>query len=99
MNTGSLRIYRRCGKCGKKQEFINSEKFRVNANGNLIDVWLIFRCKKCKHTWNLLIYERKKISRIDPAEYEQFLQNDYDLARKYGNDISFLRKNNAEFHL
>ena len=24
---------------GKKQEFINSKKFRVNANGNKVDVW------------------------------------------------------------
>ena len=51
----SFRIYHRCGGCGKKQEFENSKRFRVNANGNLVDVWLIYRCKKCKHSWNLTI--------------------------------------------
>ena len=45
-----IRVFHRCGGCGKKQEFLNSGKFRVNANGNKVDVWLIYRCKKCKHS-------------------------------------------------
>ena len=32
-----MKVYHRCGGCEKKQGFINSEKFRVNANGNRID--------------------------------------------------------------
>ena len=32
-----MKVYHRCGGCGKKQVFINSEKSRVNANGNRID--------------------------------------------------------------
>lgn len=28
-----IETYHRCGGCGKKQEFVNSGKFRVNANG------------------------------------------------------------------
>ena len=35
-----IRVYHRCGGCGKKQEFLNSKKFRVNANGNKIDVYV-----------------------------------------------------------
>lgn len=80
-----------------KKEFINSGKFRVNANGNRVDVWLIYRCKKCKHSWNLTIYERVRPSRIEPEEYELFMENDYALALIYGNDIGFLKRNNAEF--
>ena len=93
----SVRIFHRCGGCGKKQVFINSGKFRVNANGNRVDVWLIYRCKKCKHSWNLTIYERMRPSKINKEEYELFMENDYELALKYGNDIDFLKRNNAEF--
>lgn len=78
------------------QEFINSGKFRVNANGNRVNVWLIYRCKKCKHSWNLTIYERIKPSKIQQEDYELFMENDYELALKYGNDIDFLKRNNAE---
>ena len=91
------KIYHRCGGCGQKREFVNTGKFRVNANGNKVDVWLIYRCKKCKHFWNLTIYERTKPSRINADEYELFLDNDSELAMTYGNDLNFLKRNNAEF--
>ncbi len=89
MSLDSIKVYHRCGGCGKKQAFINSGKFRVNANGNRVDVWLIYRCKNCKHSWNLAIYERMRPSKIK--------KDDYELASKYGNDIDFLKRNNAEF--
>ena len=53
-------VLHRCGGCGKKQPFVNTGKFRVNANGSRLDVWLIFRCSKCKHSWNLTVYERRR---------------------------------------
>lgn len=93
----TVRVYHRCGGCGKKQEFVNSGKFRVNANGNRVDVWLIYRCKKCKHSWNLAIYERVRPSRIEQEQYELFLDNDSALVMLYGNDMVFLKRNNAEF--
>ena len=97
MSLDSIKVYHRCGGCGKKQAFINSGKFRVNANGNRVDVWLIYRCKKCKHSWNLAIYERMRPSKIKKDDYELFMENDYELVSKYGNDIDFLKRNNAEF--
>lgn len=97
MSLDSIKVYHRCGGCGKKQVFINSGKFRVNANGNRVDVWLIYRCKYCKHSWNLAIYERMRPSKIKKDDYVLFMENDYELASKYGNDIDFLKRNNAEF--
>lgn len=91
-----LTVLHRCGGCGKKQPFVNSRRFRVNANGNRVDVWLIFRCAKCKHSWNLTIYERRSPGRIDPEEYGKFLDNDADLADRYGSDPAFLRCNGGE---
>lgn len=29
-------------------------------------------------------------------DYELFMENDFELASKYGNDIDFLKRNNAE---
>lgn len=97
-SANGIRVYHRCGGCGKKQEFINSKKFRVNANGNKVDVWLIYRCRKCKHTWNLTVYERKNPNKIPADLYELFLNNDEDTALLFGNNIAFLKQNNAEFN-
>ena len=96
-NGGAIPVYHRCGGCGKKQEFLNSGKFRVNANGNSVDVWLIYRCKKCKHSWNLTIYERTKPGKIPADLFEAFQMNDAETAAAYGRNIDFLRKNHAEF--
>ncbi len=92
-----IRVYRRCGGCGKKQEFLNSGKFRVNANGNSVDVLLIYRCKKCKHSWNLTIFERTKPGKIPAELFEAFQLNDPETAAAYGWDLDFLKKNNAQF--
>ena len=92
-----IKVYFRCGGCGKKQEFINSCKFRVNANGKCVDIWLIYRCKKCKHSKNLTIYERTRPGRIPEELFERFQNNDMETALEYGRNIDFLKKNNAEF--
>lgn len=97
MTVEALRVYHRCGGCGKKQEFVNSGKFRVHANGNRVDVWLIYRCKKCKHSWNLEIFERTKPAAIDAELFARFQDNDLDLASQYGKDVDFLKRNHAEF--
>ena len=56
-----------CGGDGaffKKMTFISTRRFRVNANKNKLDVWLIYQCKKCKHTLNIPIYERVSPQKI-----------------------------------
>lgn len=92
----SLKVIRGCPKCGRKTHFRNTKKFRVNANGNKLDVWLIYQCEKCKHTLNLAIYERQKASFISEKEYQCFLSNDEQLAEMYGKNIQLFRKNKAD---
>lgn len=92
-------VKRNCPKCNEKTHYINSEKFRVNANKNNIDIWLIFQCEKCKSTFNMTIYERTKSSDIKKEEYENFLSNDKTLAREYAFNLSIYNKNKAEIVL
>lgn len=89
-------VKRNCPKCNEKAHYINSEKFRVNANKNNIDIWLIYQCEKCKSTWNMTIYERMKPYEINKYEYERFLSNDKELAREYAFNLSIYNKNKAE---
>lgn len=89
-------VIRRCPKCGMKTEFKNSRKFRVNANGRLIDVWLIYRCSKCETSWNMTVWERAEAGRLDEEEYKGFLSNDPVLIEKYGNDQALFARNKAE---
>lgn len=95
----SLSVIHNCSGCGKKSVFQNTKKFRVNANGNRLDVWLIYQCERCKHTYNLAIYERAKVSSISEKEYRSFLGNDEQLAETYGRNYQFFRKNKAEVDL
>lgn len=92
-------IIRNCGKCGCKRIYRSTEKFRVNANGNHLDVWLIYQCEKCKHTYNLPIYERVNKGVLDPKQYALFLCNDKALAFQIGNDRQLLERNHCVIDL
>lgn len=89
-------VNRSCSKCGEKSRFQSSNKFRVNANGSLIDVWLIYRCVKCKTVWNMTIYERMNAASILKVEYEGFMGNCLELAEHYGTDAELFTRNKAE---
>ncbi|MBD5537469.1 MAG: DUF1062 domain-containing protein [Lachnospiraceae bacterium] len=95
----SLSVIRNCSGCGKKSYFINTKRFRVNANGNRLDVWLIYQCKNCKHTYNLAIYERAKVSSLPEKEYQRLLSNDEQLAEMYGRNHQLFKKNKAKIDL
>lgn len=92
----SFLVSRRCPKCGRRTYFKNAGKFRVNANGNKLDVWLIYQCEECRHTLNLAIYERQKVSSILKEEYLSFLENNEQLAERYGKNPQLFLKNKAE---
>ncbi len=89
----SFWIVRVCPKCDRKTYFQNTKKFRINANGNKVDIWLIYQCEECKHTLNLSIYERQKVSSIPKKEYQLFLDNDEQLAEMYGKSVPLFHKN------
>lgn len=92
----SFAVLRSCSGCGTRTRFVNTKRFRVNANKSRLDVWLIYQCAACKHTLNLTIYERQRADQIPPEEYHKFLSNDEALAEEWGRNISFFMKNRAE---
>lgn len=95
----SFKVLRNCSKCGCKSKYSNTGNFRVNANGNFLDVWLIYQCEKCKNTLNLEIYERVSPSKVPRSQYHKFLANDDELAFTYGRKKEFFQKNKAEIEL
>ena len=92
----SFKIIHNCSGCGGKNIFVNTNSFRINANGKCIDVWLIYQCNKCKHTFNIPIYERIRSMDIRKEEYLKLLSNNKELAFKYGTDIQLMKKNKIE---
>ena len=95
----SFTVLRGCAGCGRKTHFLSTKKFRVNANGNKLDIWLIYQCESCRHTLKLSIYERQNASSIPKEEYDCFLRNDEELAEKYGRSAALFQKNRAEIDL
>lgn len=90
-NNSNGTVTHKCPRCGRKTLFVNTGRFRVNANKNRLDVWLIFQCEKCRRTLNVPIYERVPVQKIPHSLYERFLDNDGKLAAAYGSDAAFLK--------
>ncbi len=42
----ALKIARNCSGCGRKTFFVSTGQFRINANGSLVDIWLVYQCEK-----------------------------------------------------
>ncbi|RVD40201.1 MAG: DUF1062 domain-containing protein [Mesorhizobium sp.] len=80
-----------CNRCGGVKAYRCSGKFRVNANGKRIDVWLIYRCADCDNSWNFGIFERCNRRDIEPALLAALESNDPELARRHAFDIVALR--------
>lgn len=91
-NEKEYKVIHKCAHCGRKTTFVSTRRFRVNANKNKLDVWLIYQCKKCRHTLNIPIYERVPPQKIPRELYEGFLANDEELAVRYGSDAEVLKR-------
>ncbi|MBE5965381.1 MAG: DUF1062 domain-containing protein [Lachnospiraceae bacterium] len=92
-------VRKNCPKCNGKTYFINSQKFRVNANSSSIDIWLIYQCEKCKSTWNMPIYERAFLKEIGQEDYHNFVSNDREMVKRYSFDKGIYSKNGVELML
>jgi len=80
-----------CNRCGAVKAYRCSGKFRVNANGKRIDVWLIYRCVDCDNSWNFGIFERCNRRDIEASLLAALESNDPRLARRHAFDVVALR--------
>jgi hypothetical protein len=80
----------RCRRC-PCSEFLCSERFRMNTNAKLTDIWLIYRCARCDVTKNLTILERKPITKIRRSLLDAATTNDPVAARRFARNLTLLR--------
>lgn len=74
--------WRHCRRCGGTRRFRTGGKIRLNANGKLVDAWLIYRCAACDDTWNRPILERRPLRTIDPDVLGAELQVSQSVIRR-----------------
>jgi hypothetical protein len=64
-----------CARCARVSSFHCTEKFRVNANGGLLDVWLLYRCALCDDAHKARV-QRRVPARSLPRELIAGYQGD-----------------------
>ncbi|MBP2707988.1 DUF1062 domain-containing protein [Microbispora sp. RL4-1S] len=83
----------RCVDCGSESATTGEGRFRVNANGKLLDVWLLVRCVSCDRTSKLTVHERAPVRSLDPAELHGYRVNDPELVASRLLDPLLARRN------
>jgi hypothetical protein len=56
-------------------------KFRVNANGKLLDVWMLICCELCGRTSKIPVHERIYVRALDSERLLMFEKNDPAMVR------------------
>ncbi|MFI6316955.1 DUF1062 domain-containing protein [Nonomuraea sp. NPDC050556] len=83
----------RCVDCRSESATTGEGRFRVNANGKLLDVWLLVRCVSCDRTSKLTVHERAPVRSFDPAELDGYHANDQGLVAARLLDPLLARRN------
>jgi hypothetical protein len=83
----------RCVDCRSESATAGAGRFRVNANGKLLDVWLLVRCVSCDRTSKLTVHERAPVSSFDPGELDRYHASDPELVASRLLDPLLARRN------
>lgn len=73
----------------------------MNANGNRLDAWLIYRCPICGRRWNRAVFHRRPVAEFGKDILERLQTNDQDLAERISRSRDFvagLRTHTATEH-
>lgn len=69
-------LLRHCPACATTRAHVSCDRFRVNAQQHRLDVWLLYRCAACAHTWKRSILRRVPRHAIATERLERFLRDD-----------------------
>lgn len=86
-------LSRRCVDCPSESATTGDGRFRVNANGKLLDVWLLVRCVRCDRTSKLTVHERTPVGSLDRVELHGYHVNDTRLVASTLLDPALARRN------
>jgi hypothetical protein len=73
-------IVRACGSCRSARHHPTG-KFRVNANGKLLDVWMLISCEQCGRTSKVPVHERVCVRALESERRLRFENNDPAMVR------------------
>jgi hypothetical protein len=85
-------VMRACPNCSDMRHH-PSGKFRVNANGKLLDVWLLLRCALCDRTSKVPVHERVHVQSLEPARLVAYETNEAAVVREVAMSASLAAKN------
>jgi hypothetical protein len=63
-------------------------KFRVNANGKRLDVWMLISCEQCGHPSTIPVHERIQVRALDRERRLRFENNDPAMVRELAVDAA-----------
>lgn len=94
---GYQHIAKRCPACNVKRDFAPSGAIRVNSQKKLLDIWSIYKCTRCDYTWNIALFSRLHVSKINRELLQRLRQNDAAMVlHYYAADLATLKRNRAE---
>jgi hypothetical protein len=84
-------IVRTCVSCRSTRHH-PSGKFRVNANGKLLDVWMLICCELCGRTSKIPVHERTHVQALEHERLLMFENNDPAMVRHLAMDAALAGK-------
>src|ERR1700733_6470267 len=78
-------IVKACATCRSARHHPTG-KFRVNANGKLLDVWMLICCEQCGRTSKIPVHERSHVRALDRELRLRFENNDPAMVRDLAMD-------------
>lgn len=74
-------IVKTCVSCGHTLHHPTG-KIRVNANGKILDVWMLIGCERCDRTSKVPVHERVHVQSLDHERLVRFENNDPGIVRE-----------------